>query len=280
MFFKERLNQNFYYEKRFLKLKMEKYLSIINKRTFVALAITSIASYFTITFDFEYNFDLTMISIAIIFPLVFTIRSAFKRREKALEFLSRFRTGLITTDASIQSNSKLNRAERKEIRTYITDLSKMLVLYLGPEPLAMEKVRLAATKITNFVDQRSEVFKMGPSLKIHGFMRDVYMGLEATSGIKEHHTPTSIRAYCLIFIYLYPVIYTPSLYFRMNSGNADFEHWVLYFLALFSTFILISLFNVQEQLENPFDQQGLDDIMLSEFEIKEENLVTIKGSEN
>lgn len=255
---------------------MEKYLSIINKRTFIALAITSVAAFITITFEFEYNFDLTMISIAIIFPLVFTIRSAFKRREKALEFLSRFRTGLITTDASIQANTKITLADRKEIRSYILELSKMLVLYLGPDPLPMEKVRAAATKITNFIDLRREIFKMSPSLKIHGFMRDVYMGLEATSGIKEHHTPTSIRAYCLVFIYLYPIIYTPSLYFRMNSGNADFDHWVLYFLAMFSTFILISLFNVQEQLENPFDQQGLDDILLDEFEIKEENLVSIK----
>ena len=30
-------------------------------------------------------------------------------------------------------------------------------------------------------------------------------------------------------------------------------------------FILISLFNVQDEMEHPFDQQGLDDIRLSEF---------------
>jgi hypothetical protein len=45
------------------------------------------------------------------------------------------------------------------------------------------------------------------------------------------------------------------------------DSWVLYSLSIASTFILISLFNVQEQLENPFDQDGLDDIKLEEFDL-------------
>lgn len=255
---------------------MEKYLSIINKRTFIALAITMVAVWLITLFDFQYNFDLTMISIAIIFPLVFTIRSAFKRREKALEFLSRFRTGLITTDAGIQSNNKVPLADKKEVRGYILKTAKLLAVYLSPEPLSFERVREEAAKITNFIDERPNYFKVSPALKIHNFMRDVYSGIENTAAIKEHHTPTSIRAYCLIFIYLYPVIYTPSLYYRMSIGPDGYDIWVLYFLTMFSTFILISLFNVQEQLENPFDQQGLDDIQLDGFELREENLVNIK----
>ncbi len=258
---------------------MEKYLSIINKRTFIALAITALAVFLTVTFDFEYNFDLTMISIAIIFPLVFTIRSAFKRREKALEFLSRFRTGLITTDAGIQSNTKISTEERNQVRSHILEVSRLLTVYLGPETLDFEAVRKEVGKITAFLDDRRNLFKIGPSLKIHGFLRDVYVGIENTGAIKEHRTPTSIRAYCLIFIYLYPVIYSPSLYYRMSSGIGEWDIWVLYFLCLFSTFILISLFNVQEQLENPFDQHGLDDIHLDEFQVKEDDLVRIDTKE-
>jgi len=34
-----------------------------------------------------------------------------------------------------------------------------------------------------------------------------------------------------------------------------------------STFILISLYNVQDQMENPFDQHGLDDIRLNDFRL-------------
>jgi hypothetical protein len=38
-------------------------------------------------------------------------------------------------------------------------------------------------------------------------------------------------------------------------------------LSAISTFILISLYNVQDQMENPFDQRGLDDIRLNDFRL-------------
>lgn len=53
----------------------------------------------------------------------------------------------------------------------------------------------------------------------------------------------------------------------MNENTSMNDSWVLYSLSIASTFILISLFNVQEQLENPFDQDGLDDIKLEEFDL-------------
>jgi len=53
----------------------------------------------------------------------------------------------------------------------------------------------------------------------------------------------------------------------LNENTSMNDSWVLYSLSIASTFILISLFNVQEQLENPFDQDGLDDIKLEEFDL-------------
>jgi hypothetical protein len=58
------------------------------------MAISLVVPYVSYQFVVIYNIDLTLISIAIIFPLVFAIRGAFKRREKALEFLARFRSAL------------------------------------------------------------------------------------------------------------------------------------------------------------------------------------------
>ena len=49
---------------------MEKYLQIINIRTLIVLLICLITSFFVIHFGVRYDFDLTIISIAIIFPLV------------------------------------------------------------------------------------------------------------------------------------------------------------------------------------------------------------------
>jgi predicted membrane chloride channel (bestrophin family) len=43
--------------------------------------------------------------------------------------------------------------------------------------------------------------------------------------------------------------------------------WITYFIVLVSQFILISLYNIQNQLEYPFDEEGMDDIKLDNFRI-------------
>ncbi len=232
----------------------------------MALSITGLATHFTLVKNFQYNFDLTMISIAIIFPLVFTIRGAFKRREKAIEHLAKFKSGLITVDACLQSQSKISEEDKINLKITIHNISKYLLEYLGPEPTSLETVRKEASKISDYIRERSVSMKFNASLKIQGFMKDVLLGIENVAAIKEHRTPTSIRAYCLIFIYLYPIIYVPSAYFRLLDGGSQSDPWILYTLALISSFILISLFNVQEQLENPFDQDGIDDVKLDMFD--------------
>lgn len=247
---------------------MNKYLAIINARTGLAISIGALMTYITIHFDFHYNYDLTMVSIAIIFPLVFTIRSAFRRREKALEYLSRFKAGLITVDACFQENRKITPESKEEVRGTVRAISDYLMDYLGPETCTVEKVNEEAGKIAAFIRANAEHIGNATALKIYRFMKDVYQGIENVVAIKKHRTPISIRAYCLLFIYIYPIIYCPSLYNKLYDGVTDRDMWILYALTMFSTFILISLYNVQEQLENPFDQHGVDDIRLNDFRVK------------
>lgn len=247
---------------------MNRYLSIINSRTAFALAISILVSFIALWQNFQYNYDLALISIAIIFPLVFTIRSAFRRREKALEFLSLFKAGLITVNNSFQENKKLDPAKKVEIKAQISMVSTYLVEYLGPHSRTREELLAETGKIFTFIQANSESLGKGVVLKILRFMRDVHLGVENVIAINQHRTPIAIRAYCLIFIYIYPVIYTPALINRLYDGRSFADAWIVYALSAVSTFILISLYNVQEQMENPFDQKGLDDIRLSNYKIE------------
>ena len=77
---------------------MSSYLVILNRKTLIAVLISFSVTLISYKFSITYNIDLTLISIAIIFPLVFTIRGAFRRREKALEHLSLFRGSLKTVE--------------------------------------------------------------------------------------------------------------------------------------------------------------------------------------
>jgi hypothetical protein len=86
--------------------------------------------------------------------------------------------------------------------------------------------------------------------------------MENAMGLKMHGTPISLRAYCLVFIYVFPLVFIPTLVHAMQANQT----WIVYGLSCLHGFILISLFNVQDDMEDPFDQIGLDDIKLDKFE--------------
>ena len=62
-----------------------------------------------------------------------------------------------------------------------------------------------------------------------------------------------------------PFIFTPNLVYNLH----DDPRWLIYLLNSINGFVLISLYNLQDLLEDPFDQMGMDDIKLDEFEFLE-----------
>ncbi len=251
---------------------MTKYLHIVNMRTLHVLVIASITSTVVLRFNFDYNFDFTIISIAIIFPLVFTIRAAFRRREKAMDHLSRFKSGLITVNYCFQVNKKLEESKKGTIKQILMEISGGLSAFLASEKGSPAKNRSALdaslAKVFGFIQENRDTVKGGEAFKIFRFMKDVHSGAENSMAIDTHRTPISLRAYCQIFIYVFPLIYTPALHHRLVEDGGTEPAWIVYLLSCITGFILISLYNVQDQMENPFDQSGLDDVRLKEFELK------------
>ena len=92
---------------------MSRYLIIINFRTLITLFLSILTPIVAYKFKVVYNIDLTLLSIAIIFPLVFTIRGAFRRREKALEHLSKFRASIKTVINCFVSSPKIEPQKTK-----------------------------------------------------------------------------------------------------------------------------------------------------------------------
>lgn len=242
-----------------------RYLQIINIRTFTVLFICLLTSFCVLNYNIKYNFDLTIISIAIIFPLVFTIRAAFRRREKALDYLSRFKAALIIVHYCFQRAKKLPEEKKPAIKNMLLEISDAMQTYLSAGTNDQVAIRAKMNGVFEFVQANKEEVSSGEAFKIFRFMKDVHSSVENVIAIYTHHTPVSLRAYCQIFIYVFPFIYSPALLHRLDDGSPD---WVVYTLSCVTGFILISLFNVQDQMENPFDQLGLDDIRLKDFKLE------------
>ncbi len=244
---------------------MRKYLIVINYRTAVVLVITLLATKIIQAFDLSLNFDLTLLSIAILFPLVFTIRGSFRRREKALEFLSEFKTGLTLCLYSMDRNEKATDEVKQNFRDIITSISDKLIGYINGKDIEMKEVHEQMQMVPDFLKNNKETIGNNTGTRVIRYMKEVHEGAECTMATKNHRTPISLRAYCLIFIYLFPFLHGSNLIARID-GNMDLL-WVVYLVNCIISFVLITIYNIQEHLEDPFDQNGLDDIKINDFRV-------------
>ena len=241
---------------------MRQYLVIINHRTWIAMIIALVVPFLAFRYGIEFDMELTLISIAIIFPLVFTIRGSFRRREKALEHLSEFRSTLKTLSYFLMSNVKLTEEDKEEAETLMVNLSNSLMVHLKSNERSTSSIDACMHDLYEYVNSKEEKISPKSKERLFRIMKDLHETIENVHAINIHRTPISLKAYCLVFIYIFPLIYAPTIIHRVGPDKGT---WITYFIVLVSQFILISLYNIQNQLEYPFDDEGLDDIKLDNF---------------
>lgn len=228
------------------------------------MIIAVITTFISYRFEISFNVDLTLISIAVIFPLVFTIRGSFRRREKALEHLSQFRASLNTAHFLVISNPLLPAEERAMVTENLNEISKKTVGHLRDNNHTVKNIDNSINSIYSFVLAHKDYYNRSLRDKIFRYMNDVHESVENLLAIHTHRTPISLKAYCEVFIYFFPLIYAPTI---ISNIGFDTPQWFTYFIVIVTEFILISLFNIQDKLEYPFDNDGLDDIQLENFKL-------------
>jgi uncharacterized membrane protein len=243
---------------------MNKYLVVLNFRTLIALVIAIVTLWLSYIFNLSYNIDLTLVSIAIIFPLVFNIRGSFQRRERALEYLSQFRSALLTLNYYFNNSPKLIDDDKMEITNILREISSELTVHLGKIDYNTKAIDDKVQKVFNFMTDKDEIIPARYKVKIIRFLFDLHESIENLHAIHTHRTIISLKAYCEYSIYLFPLIYVPTIIYHVGM---DTSKWIAFFTVLFTEFILISLFNIQDQMEYPFDKVGMDDIKLEPFKL-------------
>ncbi len=221
-------------------------------------------TYISIHFNLGYNLDLTLLSIAIIFPLVFNIRGAFRRREKALQHLSQYRSALVTISFYLKTSTEMTEEHRKKTQDILARISDETVKHLKDNEENVEAVDQAIEDFHTHITELEEFIPKKIKDRIFRYMNDMQEGFENVFAINIHRTPRALKAYCLIFIYIFPLIYAPTIIYNIGATHSDL---VVYFIVVVTEFILISLYNIQDHMEYPFDDIGVDDIKLENFQL-------------
>lgn len=236
--------------------------TIINWKTFVITTLSVVATYFCSIYEIRADFPLNLVGIAIVFPVVFSIDSAYKRRERALGFLADFKAHLLAINhASIDwitpGEEKFNANLKNRLIGIYAALRATFVVKKS-EISAKEKVlyKQLGELSTYLQEFRTQGLQVGEMSRVSQYISKMSVSIENLFVILHYRTPITLRAYSKIFIYSFPVLYAP--YFVEVSSH--YSNGLQYMMPVVFSFILVSLDNIQNHLENPFDQVGEDDI--------------------
>lgn len=247
-----------------MKRMFRSFSLIINWKTYLLTAMSVLCTYICFKLGLTAKFPDMLVGVAIVFPVVFSIGSAYNRREAALQRWADFRGHAIAIFYATRdwpSDKNNNLADRtRELTTEMVHRTKEL---LTSERESWEKreeefYQLFSRLSEITMEMRKFGVQSGEISRVSQYLSKMVIAFDNLKIIYQYRTPITLRTYSKVFIYVFPIIYGP--YFA--STFHDFSAHLEYVMPVLYSFILVSLDNIQDHLEDPFDQIGEDDINL------------------
>src|SRR5205085_11549917 len=110
----------------------KKYIAIFNFQTFLVTGLCLLSCYLSLRFQLHVYADFLIIGIIIVFPLTFTMREAFRRREHSIQYLSLLKASLQSTIYLFEI-TKMDPVKKLELRRISDNVIDSLIKYLSKE---------------------------------------------------------------------------------------------------------------------------------------------------
>lgn len=245
---------------------------IINYKTLIVTALAVISSYVCFHLDLTAKFPDMLVGVAIVFPVVFSIGSAYNRRETALQRWADFKGHAVaifyatrdwtsTKDEQLPARFKQLLNEMLQLmQTMFKDKRKNVW-----DDHEKEIYQLFSQLSALTMEFRHHGVQSGEVSRVSQYVSKIIIAFDNMKIIHNYRTPVTLRTYSKVFIYIFPVLYGPYFASTFHEYNAHLE----YVMPVLYSFILVSLDNIQDHLENPFDEVGEDDVRIEAAETME-----------
>lgn len=242
---------------------IKQFSKIIDYHTWLVTLLALVVVFLCRQLGFLVDLPTTLIGIAVVFPLVFSINSAYKRREDALQaFASLKAHGVALVFAHREwPDDKCGHVERAGVllEQLLTAVSHHFST--NGHDIAQTKARIY-TIFSDYSRSHEQLRQAGvPANEVsraNQYLRQLIIDFERMNHIASYRTPLALRAYSRLFLNLFPLLFGP--YFA-NIAYPD-HPGAGYVVAVIYSLVLVSLDNIQDHLENPFDGVGADDLHL------------------
>lgn len=237
----------------------------MNIKALIAVSLSLISTYLCIHFNLIADVSQNIIAIAVVFPIVFSIGGAYTRREAALRDYSNIKAHsraiyLASRDWLDIPNPALQEKSKNIIKNILINIRTLFLSSKKEKDIREIEVYKQFSELSLYIKEvRAAGLPSGEVSRLNQYLSKMAEAFENMKHVYQYRTPITLRAYSKIFIFLVPVLYGPFF-----AHEAKDLYWALAIInpILFSL-VLVSLDNIQDHLENPFDQVGEDDIKIN-----------------
>jgi hypothetical protein len=194
--------------------------------------------------------------------VVFSIGSAYQRREAALQRWADFRGHAIaiyyaTRDWPSDKKNDLSQRTRALTSEMVQRTKEILTSDKQSWSKKEEEFYGLFSKLSEItMEMRNYGVQSGEISRVSQYVSKMVIAFDNLKIIYQYRTPITLRTYSKVFIYVFPILYGPYFASTFHDFSASLE----YVMPVLYSFILVSLDNIQDHLEDPFDQVGEDDI--------------------
>jgi hypothetical protein len=237
---------------------------VVNLKSVMISLLAVLSTWLCLRLGIKADFPLTLIATAIVFPLVFSISTAYTRREKALEEYGALKANgralyLASRDWVPQPDERRGEALKSALHDLLSATRDMFTGPLSDAAPHEARVYEAFSRLSDFVaNMRAAHLAPTECSRLNQYISRMITAFENTRNIYEYRTPRTLRAFSDFFIVLLPVLYGPYFAYEAEQFRVEF----FYVMPVLFSLILVGLANIQDDLENPFDQIGVDDVAI------------------
>jgi hypothetical protein len=246
---------------------MNGYLSgvrrVVNVKSMLISALAVASTWISLQLHAKANFPLTIVATAIVFPLVFSINTAYNRREKSLEeygaLKANGRAFVLASRDWAGSSPARDREVREALRQLFTACRDMVMNPLAERDIHEATVMGAFSRLSLVTeDLRRNGLAATECSRCNASLVRMMVAFETIKHIHKYRTPRTLRAFSDFFILLLPIVYGPYFAY-LSEGLSPLLFFVM---PILFALIFTGLANIQDDLENPFDGIGRDDVAI------------------
>ncbi|MBT5337666.1 hypothetical protein HN858_02685 [Candidatus Falkowbacteria bacterium] len=252
-----------------MTLFFKRLFSILGLNTLISLILVIGSTLISMHYNWKVDFPLTIIGIAIVFPIVFSIGGAYKRREAALvQYATMKSMGRVIYLASRDWLRDKGKDATKNTDDFRTQISKTFSLCIKlfqsthNKPFSKEEKEIYEkfSGISKSIEDLRDRGLSGSEVsRVNAYMSKFITAFETVKHIYQYRTPITLRIYSKFFIYIILIVLGP--YFAIIAEGQPL--WLAFINPIIFAMVFSGLDNIQSHLENPFDQVGEDDIRIN-----------------